>query len=87
MLRVTHVLIVEDVEVVRRALVRELRQEIGTCGLPADVSEADRADQAFDRILANPGDCWFVVTDNVLNRSVGPMQTGFDLMVPAKFEP
>jgi CheY-like chemotaxis protein len=77
---VTHVLVVEDDEVVRRALVRGIRKEIKRLELAADLIEADRADQAFERILLSPGDRWFVITDNNLNPSVGSIQTGLDLI-------
>ena len=77
---VTHVLIVEDAENVRRALVRGMRQEIERLEIAADLIEADRADTAFERILSSPGDRWFLITDNDLNPSVGSMQTGLDLI-------
>ena len=75
-----HVLIVEDVEEIRRAMVRTLRQMIETRGFSVVISEADLADAAFEKILSNPGDRWFVITDNNLEPSRGPIQTGLDLI-------
>jgi len=81
MSKVTHVLVVEDDEAVRRGLVRRLRKEIEKRGgLPVDLIEADCAEKAFDRILSNPGDPWFILTDNNLFQTVGAVQTGLEFL-------
>ncbi len=76
----THVLVVEDDESFRRTMARDMREHIERRGLPADLYESDRADLAFERILRNPGDRWFIVTDCILYPSSGPLKTGLDLI-------
>ena len=76
----THVLVVEDDERLRRSVLRGLRRQIETQQLPADLLETDRAQTAFDMILAKPDHAWFVFTDNNLEQSSGTIQTGLDLI-------
>jgi CheY-like chemotaxis protein len=77
----THVLVVEDSDVLRRAAMRTLRDQVAKQELPVDLLETDRAQSALDMILANPDDAWFIFTDNNLERSDGAVQTGLDLIV------